>query len=45
MATWAGESLVRRPSELLRTPFEGTNEADEEDEDEDEALPMPSRPW
>lgn len=42
-AIWAGETLVRLPSEFLRTPFEGTKAAVEEDEDE-EALIMASRP-
>lgn len=44
-AMWAGESLVRLPSEFLRTPFEGTKVDVDDEEDEVEALTMASRPW
>lgn len=48
-AMWAGESLVRLPSEFLRTPLEGpkvdVDDEDEEDEDDDEALTMARSPW
>lgn len=42
-AMWAGESLVRLPSEFLRTPFDETNV--EADDDDEEDLTMASRPW
>lgn len=40
---WAGDSLVRLPSEFLRTPFEETYV--EADDEEEEDLTMASRPW
>lgn len=44
-AMWAGESLVRLPSEFLRTPFvDAKVDVDEEDDDE-EVLTIASRPW
>ena len=42
-AMWAGESLVRLPSEFLRTPFEGIKVA-ADDDDGEQALTMASRP-
>lgn len=44
IAMWAGESLVRLPSEFLRTPFEGMK-VEVDDNDGEEALMMASRPW
>lgn len=44
-AMWAGESLVRLPSEFLTTPFVGTKVAVDEEDDDEEVLTIASKPW
>lgn len=44
-AMWAGDSLVRLPSEFLRTPLEGTKVDADNDDDDDEVLTIARRPW